>query len=223
MKSITIRETNLFNVDNDLPLLKNGTPIGNISPTSSTYNMEGIVFEIYQCSYFINYNDTIIIEIDGTVNTVDSYKKSSSFMLYYVSQSNLIFVDAPTAVAKNFLAALEKQHPNKVKTKVYEFDFKAIGQYQNNTKAIYFSVDDDLIDSKTFHGNGVHQDMEATDAIDNANATYLMVEIDLRSKSRTIGFSKKGAIVIYSQPFDLQNLDNPHLQLAYDAVNSFKN
>ena len=221
MKSITVRETVSFNIDDDLPLLRNGEPIGNISPTNRTYNMEGITFKIYQCSYFINYNDTIIVEIDGNIDTVENYKKSSSFMLYYVPQKNLIFVDTPTAIAKNFLTALERQYPNKVKTNVYPFDFKTIGQFQNNTKAIYFSVDDDVIDSKTFHGNGVHHDLEATDAIDNANATYILVEIDLRSKSRTIGFSKKGAVVIYSQPVDLQDLDNPHLQLAYDAVQFF--
>ncbi len=223
MKSITIRETALFNVDDNLPLLRGGQPIGSIAPTGRSFNMDNVSFEIYQCSYFININDTIIVEIDGNVNTVDSYKKSSSFELYYVSQSNLIFVDTPTAVAKNFLTALERQHPDKVRTRVYNFDFRTISQYQSNTKAIYFSVDDDLIDSKTFHGNGVHQDMEATDAIDNSNATYLMVEIDLRNRSRTVGFSKKGAIVLYNQPVDLYHLENPHLQLVYDAVLSFRN
>ena len=220
MKSLTIRKTNFFNVDDNFPLIKNNQPIGSIAPTGETFNMEGVVFELFQCSYFINFNDTIIVEIDGNVDTVDSYKKSSAFMLYYVRRDNLIFVDAPTAIAKNFLSALEKQYPNKVKTQVYNFDFRAIGQHQSNTKAIYFSVDDDVIDSKTFHGNGVDQDMEAIDAIDNSNATYLMVEIDLRMKSRTIGFSKKGAIVIYSKPIDL-TLENPYLQLAYDAVTNF--
>lgn len=221
MKSLTIRKTELFNIDDTLPLLKNSENIGNIAPTGKTFAMEGVIFESYQCSYYINYNDTIIVEINGNVDTVESYKKSSSFMLYYVRQSNMLFIDAPTGIAKNFMNALEKQFPNKVKTSVYNFDFKSIGQHQSNTKAIYFSVDDDVIDSKTFHGNGVHEDMEAIDAIDNSNATYLMVEIDLRLKSRTIGFSKKGAIVIYSKPLDLSEFTNPELQLAYDAINKF--
>lgn len=225
MKSLTIRNFTRFNIEEDLPIIKNGEAIGNISPTNNTYSMEGQTFHIYQCSYFVSINETIMVRTnteDGFI-TVDNYKKSKSFNLYTVPTQNLLFVDAPTSISKGFLDSIERQYSDKVQTRVFSFDFQKIGEYQNNAKAIYFSVDDDLIDNKIFFGNGVDQDDEAVLAIDNSSATYLMVEIDIRNKARTIGFSKKGAIVIYNTPHDIDNLENPYLQLSFDAVNLLTN
>ncbi len=220
MRSLTIRTINRFDIDENLPILKNGNPVGSISPTGRTFIMEGITFNVYSCSYFVSFNETIMVRTpeEDTYFTVDSYQKSENFELYTIPNRNLLFVDAPTGTSKTFLTALTQQYPDKIDTEIYCFDFPVIGQYQNNAKAIYFSVDDDAIDNKIFFGNGVDQDDEAVQAIDNENATYLMVEIDLRQRARTIGFSKKGAIVIYNIPNDLEGFENPYLQLAYDAI-----
>lgn len=220
MRSLTVRKFEKFDITDNLPLLKKGEPVGSIAPSEQTYTMEGKLFQIFNCSYFISINETIMVrpnEEDGLI-TVDNYKKSQNFNLYLLADQNILFVDIPTGVAKNFLSVLTNQYPEKVKTNVYNFDFPTIGQLQNNAKAIYFSVDDDAIDNKIFFGNGVDQDDEAVQAIDREDATYLMVEIDLRQRARTIGFSKKGAVILYNTPNDLNNLENPYLQLAYDAI-----
>ncbi len=221
LKSLTIRKVEKFNVDDSLPLLKDDTTIGNIAPTERSFVIERTTFTEFHCTYYVDFNDTIIVEVDGNLNTVDNYKKSSSFSLYFSDQKNLLFVDAPTAISANFLNNLEQKYPDKIKTNIFAFDFQKISEHQNNSKAIYFAVDDAVIDSKTFYGNGVHQDIEAIDAIDNQNATYIMAEIDLQGQSRTVGFSKKGATVIYSKPIDLEHLERPYLLLSYEAATSF--
>lgn len=225
MRSLTIRNFHRFNVDENLPIVKNGTPVGGISPAGKTFVMEGVTFNVYSCSYFVSFNETIMVRNpeEDTYFTVDNYQKSENFVLYTVPDENLIFVDAPTSVAKTFLTALTNQYPERINTSVYDFDFSVIGQYQNSAKAIYFSVDDIAIDNKIFFGNGVDQDAEAVQAIDNESATYLMVEIDLRQRARTIGFSKKGAIVIYNIPNDLEDLEDPYLQLAHDSIMQLAN
>lgn len=221
MKSLTIREVEKFEVDDNLPLLKDDTTIGTIAPTERSFVIEKTTFQEFHCTYHVDFKDTIIVEIDGNLNTVDTYKKTSSFSLYFSAKEKILFVDAPTAISANFLNNLQQKYPDKIKTNVFAFDFSKISEHQNNSKAIYFSVDDSIIDSKTFYGNGVHQDIEAIDAIDNQNATYIMAEIDLQGKSRTVGFSKKGATVIYSKPVDLENLEHPYLLLSYEAATSF--
>ncbi|WP_313265680.1 hypothetical protein [Enterococcus sp.] len=225
MRSLTIRRFTNFNIEDTLPLIKGGEPIGTISNTNRTFVMEGNVFNIYNCSYFLSIKDTIMVkptEDEGFI-TVDFYKKSQTFDLYVVQNENILFVDAPTTLSKSFLSTLSNQYPERVSTHIFDFDFSILGQYQNNAKAIYFSVDDDAIDNKIFFGNGVDRDDEAVQAIDNENATYLMVEIDLRQRARTIGFSKKGAIVVYNTPNDLETFENPYLQIAYDAIDLISN
>lgn len=221
MRSLSVRSYDKFEINRSLPLVEQGQTVGNISPTSKTYNMDRTTFKIYDCSYFVSFNETIVVDIEGELSTVDQYQKSTSFQLYEIPSENLIIIDATTAVAKRFINQVEKQYGDLVKTNIFNFDFSTIGEHQQNTKAIYFAVEDDVVDNKIFFGNGVEQDQEAVRAIDDSTATYLMVEVDLRNKARTIGFSKKGAIVIYSTPNDLSELENAYLQLAYDAVKVF--
>lgn len=224
MKSLTIRTCTNFSITENLPLIKSGQPVGSISPTGRSFDLGGRIYNIYTCNYYVTINDTIMVEdrIEGGFTTVEHYKKSTSFEAYYSAHDQLLFVEAPTAIAKTFLTLLQNKYPEKVNTVVYDFDFVKIGEYRNTTKAIYFAVNDDSIDNKVFWGNGVDQDTEAIEAIDNSQATYLMVEMDIMLRARTIGFSKKGAIVIYNVPSDL-NLENPYLQLAYNAIQLVSN
>ncbi|CZR03694.1 hypothetical protein [Trichococcus collinsii] len=219
MKSLTVRTCVNFSITENLPLIKAGQPVGNIAPTGRSFDLGGRIYNVYTCNYYVTINDTIMIEdrIEGGFTTVEHYKKSTSFEAYYSANDQLLFVEAPTAIAKTFLSLLQSQYREKVNTIVYDFDFGKIGEYKNNAKAIFFAVNDDSIDNKVFWGNGVDQDTEAIAAIDNSQATYLLVEMDIIQRARTIGFSKKGAVVIYNVPNDL-NLENPYLQLAYNAI-----
>lgn len=153
----------------------------------------------------------------GEYHTFEEYKKSVQFKAYYAADKNLLFIEVPTSIAKNFLKLLSEQHEEKVTISHYDIDFSKVSIFQNTAKGIYFTVDDEEVDNKIFFGTGVDQNLEASQAIDSQQATYLIAQIDLIGKERTIGFSKKGALVVYNTPNDL-SAENPYIELAYSAV-----
>lgn len=109
------------------------------------------------------------------------------------------------------VSRITKKHP------LLQQGMKVKQSFEKHAKGLYFAVDEDTITSKHFFGTGVETDDEAADAIDNEKATYLIANIDVLGKSRTIGFSKKGALVLYSKPSDIDK-ERPYLELAIETL-----
>ena len=218
MKSYTIRKTSLFDFEGDNPIAVKQNPVGAISKDNgSTLIINSTSYQKYTCTFFQTIKESILV--DGTPH--ESYQKSTTFPLYYSKTKQLIFVETSTNIAKVFLSALEKSYEDKVNFVNIYFAFNKIISLNSNVKGLYFSVDgDDEVDSKAFFGNEVHRNTEAKDALDTENATYLMISLDISGTERTIGFSQKGAIILYNRVHaDEQNV-NPYLELVTTVYNT---
>lgn len=230
MKSVTIYNCSKFDINDSSEILQsksqnNNTSkitVGNIAPTQDSINsiiVNQSNFLKFDCIYYITIDDNIIALINGNSVPVEQYQKSSSFPAFYSSNIEKLFIFAPSPIAQEFIKSLVETYPDKITIEnSLNYDFNKIKTNENYAKALYFKVDETQITSKHFFGAGVEQDDEAAEAIDKNKATYIMGELDVAGKSRTIGFSKKGTLVFYSKPNDMTNLEYPYLQLAADTL-----
>lgn len=229
MKSVTIYNCSTFNITDSKTILQSTTsnqniskkiPVGNIAPNakdSIIVNKAKIIG--FDCTYNITINDSIIALVNGDYIPVEQYQKSNSFPAFYSVDTKKLFVFAPSPIAQGFIKALSQTYPAEVTIKSpLDYDFNKIKVSEKYAKALYFKVDETQITSKHFFGAGVEQDDEAADAIDQNKATYIIGDIDVSGKTRTIGFSKKGTVVFYSKPNDMLNLEYPYLQLTTDTL-----
>lgn len=218
MKSLTLQNCSKFIVNNSLTLLNGEIKVGEIVSAGSII-IEKESFKSYDCELFITVNEDILVRDiqNGELFPVAQYKKGTKFKCYYSENKKLLFIDAPTAISKRFLKVFKENHSEKIECSRYDIDFGRVGEFTTTARGIYFQVDEEQVDRKNFFGTGVDQNAEVAQAISEEQATYLLAEIDLEGKSRTIGFSKKGALVIYNTPNDLQ-VEFPYLQLAFAAI-----
>ncbi|KRK87487.1 hypothetical protein FD17_GL001240 [Lentilactobacillus sunkii DSM 19904] len=217
VKSLSIYNVNKFEFVESVSLPDSS---GSIAPVGKSLTINRDTVLPFTCTYNIIINEDILAKDmkNGTYIPTESYKKSNTFSGFFDETRNLLLLMAPAAVSKNFIKELENNYPNKIdKLSTYTFDFHNIHSFERGARGIYFNVDDDTdIDTKHFFGNGVQENVEVQDAIDNDKATYLMAKIDVDNKERTIGFSRKGTLVIYSKPND--DSDQGYLQLALDTL-----
>lgn len=192
---------------------KHGNNSGNLIKTGDTVIISNNAFSVFDCSYFKNIDDHIILE-DGT--TVEHYKKSTNFKLYYSSHAHLIFAAGSTNTTKKFLNDLVISVPDQVALAKFNFDFDSIRQSTALVKGVWFKVQDENVDSKAFFGDDVDQNDEVNIAIGNEDGTYLIVQMDVGAQERTIGFSKKSTIVIYNTIAPTPESPYPYLQIAFD-------
>lgn len=210
-----MRKVQKFDLASNHPVTKSDKIIGNISyEANSSLVIDNTSFQKYTCTFFETFKDSIIV--DGTPYT--EYQKSSTFSIYYSKNKKLLLAETSTNIAKTFLNALETNYGSDVVLSLIDFDFNKIRGNESNVKGLYFNVDGDAeIDSKAFFGNEIDGNSEAQDALDSENATYLMIALDIANFERTIGFSKKSAIVLYNKPKEQENSVNPHLELVYQV------
>ncbi|GIQ94183.1 hypothetical protein [Lactiplantibacillus plantarum] len=217
MKSISIFHVDRFDVTDSISFLEDA---GSLSPVGKTLVINHETLQEYTCTYNVTINEDILVKqlTTGQYVPADEYKKSNTFPLFYNKTNNIIFILAPTTIVKGFVETLTDNYGTKVgNLSRFEFDFGKISKFETNAKGLYFNVDDTSVDTKHFFGAGVQNDDEANEAIDNKTATYLMAQLDVAGKARTIGFSRKGALVIYSKP-DVNEHEKPYLQLAMDTL-----
>ena len=198
MHSFTLRHVKYFDFSDEqsYQLKDKEKEYGSISKLpNQSRNVNGITFEIYQCRFLETITEEIII--DGEIK--NEYQKAKKFNLFYSRNENLLILETSTVIAKNFLKRLLDLYPKNTDLKAFQFDFEQIKIQTSTVKGIYFNVDDDnSVDSKAFFGNDVDRNDEANEAIVHKNATYLIINLDVANKNRTIGFSQKSAIVLYN-------------------------
>lgn len=214
MKSYTLRKVVNFNLNADHPIVIDSINYGNIAKVPNASKIiNGKSFELYQCSFLETLVEDIIV--DGEV--IEEYQKSKSFFLYYCQQENLILIETSTNIAKSFLKKLSDAYKDRVELKLFKFNFNSIKTNAPGVKGVYFNVEDDAdVDSKAFFGNDVDNNNEASTAIADENATYLIISKDIAGTNRTIGFSQKSAIVLYNKV----NGESGYLQLVIDTYDS---
>lgn len=222
MKSLTIYKCSKFDITDSVALLQDNEDAGNIAPNGDSIIISKKSFLPFTCTYNVKVKQDILVLINSAYTPVPFYKESNSFPAFYSNKENLLFVFAPSPVAKGFTDALVSTYNDKVKLdNTLKFDFNTIKTFEESAKGLYFAVDEATINSKHFFGTGVEKDDEAAEAIDEQRATYLMAKIDILGKSRTIGFSKKGAMVLYSKPSDIKN-EHPYLELATETLKAIQ-
>ncbi|MCK1255389.1 hypothetical protein MX101_04810 [Streptococcus uberis] len=224
MKSLTICNCERFDVVNTLGITMNGETVGSISvdTINPTLIFESKVVNVFSASLFLPVKENILVEIQGVEMPLDQYKTTHNFKIYYSAGSNKLIVDAPSPIAKKFIQAFRQAYSDKATINNCSFDFEKITRFTNGTKALYFDVNDTVVDSKGFFGDDIHTSPEADQAIKTNSATYLVAELDLLSKSRTIGFSQKGTLVFYSNLIDISSTP-PEVQLALNCIDMFAN
>jgi len=218
MKSLSIYKVSQFDF-NDSVSFPNGT--GSIAPAGKTLTISGDVLQPFTCTYNVTVQEDILVKdmTTGAFIPTDEYKKSTTFSTFYDRTKDNLFVVAPSVISKGFMKELESNYNSKMgKATVYDFDFTKISMFEDGAPGIYFNVDDDTdVNTKHFFGSGVQDNDEVIEAIDKDNATYLIAKLDVNGKQRTIGFSKKGTLVMYSKPDD-DNMEQPYMQLAIDTL-----
>lgn len=225
MKSLTIEKCTKFNVCQTLALTLNGKTAGSISPdnTTPTLNIEGTKLLVFSATLLIDVKENIVVDIQGTETALSNYKTANDFTIYYAPGKNILILDTPSPIAKKFATAIKQAYPDDIEFQNCTYDFEKITRQTSTTKALYFEVDDSIIDSKGFFGDDIHNAPEAAQAIKQKNATYLVAEIDVLNKTRTVGFSQKGTLVFYSKPIDLNEDDYPYVQLSLHCADAFSN
>lgn len=214
---MSLRRCTKFDISEDdgsLAIKHKGTDVGSISNPGDSRIISGTTFKIFDCNFYRTFEEQIILN-DGSV--VESYKKSENFRLYLSEHDNILFVPGATNTMKVFLKDLQVSYPDKIEMFLIDFNFNTIRSNQSVTKGIWFKVQDDIVDSKAFFGDEVDHNDEANNALNNENATYLISQIDIAGVERTIGFSKKGAIVSYNAIAASENVPLPYLQLSFDV------
>lgn len=224
MQPITIRKTSKFNVTQPLSITKGDKNFGSIAPSldsSDEKTINGTVFKQFTGTLFNRVEENIDVEIDDTIRHLSEYQKTESFLLFYSEKKKLLLIFTGTKQAKTFVDQLQKNYPDDISLNPIDFKFPDISTDSVNNKALFFNVDDDHLDSMAAFGDEVDQNSSVSTAIDEKRATYLMAQMDIGTKSYTLGFSKKSALVIY-QKLDSKGTDNPYLQLAVDTLSAIK-
>lgn len=225
MKTLSIFNCNKFNVSETISLLdKNGSTVGTVSkPTTDHLIISDKKFSHFNCTYNVTIKKDILALINGTYEPCEQFQQAEDFSAFYSEKEHLLIIAAPRGIVKEFIKTF-KTYSEKIDNNIkpINYDFNTINEYEDEeSRALYFNVDDTSINSKHFFGVGVDQDEEAKQAIDNKTATYLMATLDILGKARTIGFSKSGAMVIYNNVEDIKK-DHPFMELAIETLKNIK-
>lgn len=216
MKSLTVRVAHRFNIDRDLALTDASGNMGNISiDEPRTITIEGNVYSVYNATFTQLIEDSILINGENDeLLAINEYRRNNAFKVYYNQNTNLLFATAPSEITKNFLRALETNFSEIVSLSTFDFDFQRIITLVNSTRGVTFNTEEDGVTKKRFSGDSVASNIEASTAIDDNAATFLIGKMDVLNRERTIGFTKAGTLLIYSSVNDINQEGNPYLYLA---------
>lgn len=221
MQSLTIKKVQKFNINSQLSISDNQNDIGTISPDSPrTLIVESRRFNVYNATFTETINESIFILNDSEeLQAINEYKKSETFKIYYDTSENILYSTAPSSISRNFLGALQKMKPEEVNIQNFDFDFQKIQTKLNSTRGIAFTTEDEGVQKKRFSGDNVDSNQEAGEALIDDTTTFLIGKMDVLGKERTIGFTKAGALLMYSSLKDINN-ENPFLNVARAIIES---
>ncbi|EGP5215536.1 hypothetical protein CUM63_13045 [Enterococcus faecium] len=223
MQSLTIKKATKFEIELPLSISNEMNEIGTISPDNpKTITVESRVLKVYNATFIETINESIfILNDDDELQAYNEYKKSEAFKIYYDATDKVLYSTAPSSISKNFLKALEGMQPDKIQIHPFNFDFQKIQTKLNSTRGISFITEDEGVQKKRFTGNNVDANQEAGDALNDETATFLIGKMDVLNKERTVGFTKAGALLMYSSLKDITN-ENPFLNVARAIIKIIK-
>lgn len=224
--SISIRTISQFNIpEGETVVEKAGVPLGSISKSTQTYNLNRETYTIYNCSFSKDYADNISVfipELDD-YKELHSYKKKINFKLYYNPNKNIIFSDTTTPITKIFLRYLKNTLNDYIDYKTPHFNLESIANQLIETKGLGFDSDDEGVSSKSFYGNEVDTNQEASYALEQDHSTKLIGSLEVLGTAYTIMFTQSGSIVAYSKIPITSNgkrLENPMLSFTLDVLDT---
>lgn len=218
MISMTLYKTYTWQFNKSEKIKHKNKTIGKISQKSRSKFIGNIKYFEYDCTFNEIFEDDIQIEINNVLQSFDEYQKIKKFKVFYFPSKKTLIVRAPSQISNNFIEAVKSCFSQKVNIQgTMNYPFDKLQKKARSMRGLYFSVKQTNISSKHFFGPKVESDKEASKAINNNKATYLMLKIDILKKSRTIGFSKKGTLVLYNV-----SLKDSYLQITSDVLHAIK-
>lgn len=216
--SISVRKVEEFNIpDGKTDIKKANVTIGSISKTSQTLNIENKTFVKFKGSYTKTIDDEILVYNPDAdeYQQYENYQKAFEFDIFYSSSDQLLFLSTTTPIAKKFLKELEKIDNLEIKYTSLKFDLKAISDMMPQTKGVSFNSTDAGVSSKSFSGDEVDVNDEATEALDNDEATKIIGTLDILGKCRTIMLTQSGTILSFTSLTDFSDQkEYPMLEFA---------
>lgn len=215
MQSLTLKRVQKFDISQPISLSDDNNVLGTIAPDSpKTLTVESRIIKVFNATFMETINESIfVLNDDAELQAINEYKRSEVFKVFYDTTDKVLYSTAPSAISRNFFKTLEETEPSKVKLSNFIFDFKTIQTKLNSTRGIAFTTEEEGVQKKRFTGDNVEANQEAGEALTDDTATFLIGKMDILQKERTIGFTKAGALLMYSSLNDIDN-ENPFLNAA---------
>ena len=90
------------------------------------------------------------------------------------------------------------------------------------TRGVRFNSDDQGVNSKSFSGDEVDSNNEASEALENDHATQIVGNLDILGLSRTIMLTQSGTLLVYTPLNDLNNREYPMLEFALATLRTIR-
>ena len=193
---------------------KANVTIGSITTTDKTLTIEGKVYTKFKGSYTKTIDDEILVYNSDAdeYQQYDNYQKAFEFDIFYSQTDQLLFLATTTPTAKKFLKELEKIDTLNIKYTSLKFDLMAISNMMPQTKGVSFNSTDAGVSSKSFSGDEVDVNDEASEALENDEATKI---IGILGKSRTIMLTQSGTILSFTSLTDIsEQKEYPMLEFS---------
>jgi hypothetical protein spneC19_02516 len=216
--SISVRQVSEFEIPNGTTDIKKANvTIGSITTTDKTLTIEGKVYTKFKGSYTKTIDDEILVYNSDAdeYQQYDNYQKAFEFDIFYSQTDQLLFLATTTPTAKKFLKELEKIDTLNIKYTSLKFDLMAISNMMPQTKGVSFNSTDAGVSSKSFSGDEVDVNDEASEALENDEATKIIGTLDILGKSRTIMLTQSGTILSFTSLTDIsEQKEYPMLEFS---------
>lgn len=223
--SISIRKINKFEIPNGKTEVKKAdVPLGSITKTNQTLTINGIIFNVFNCSFSKDITDDItvfIAELDD-YKSLESYKKKFDFKMYYSKDKKLLFSDSTTPITKSFLKTLAATPKITLDFNTIHFDLKSISEQCLNTKGVRFNSQDPGITAKSLSGGKVDINPEANDALENDDATQVIGVMQVGKQDYTVMITQSGTIMSFSKLLNYEDKEHPMLEFAINLLDKIK-
>lgn len=219
MQSLTLKNATKFTINQAVSISDDQNEIGTIAPdTPRTLTVESRIFEVFNATFMETIQESIfVLNDDAELQAVNEYKRSESFKVFYDTADHILYSTAPSLISRNFFKALQKTIPQDVEISNFDFDFQKIQRRLNSTRGIAFTTEEEGVQKKRFTGDNVEANQEAGEALLDDTTTFLIGKMDVLRRERTIGFTKSGALLMYSSLSDI-DFEHPFLNAARAIV-----
>ncbi|PCQ20270.1 hypothetical protein CP995_08450 [Klebsiella pneumoniae] len=182
----------------------------------NSISFESKIYYKYKCKIKNKINQEIIVDIESKEVTKSHYIIPNEFEMYYCSNNCLMFTLINTELSKEFYKIIEEKMELKVDK--INFDFVKIIERNYIAKGVWYEVSSNTIKTKGAFGPSVNRDEESLNAIKKQKAKYLTIEYSHSTGTKTVGISKKSAIVLYNKFDDSAK----EIELMLHVFNTFK-